>query len=496
MPSCVVSRDAVEERRGAAGRSAATKPSGHRCWWTSYVVTPVVVRSGSPWQLLEGKRHLLVRGEVRDALRTKARPARHGPECRYASELDGLGRDHELDRNDSRTEVEHLGQASRSERRGGAVPTPDSCIVEASLERDGCASSRASAAIACGGDAELESPSCQVPSVATSPSLRPLNRGLSSFSVRSTAAVSTGASAMRRKSSAAASGCESKFLDRYEPLLCLHDEGIPLVGVGARLPAVPRRTSARRASRRAPAARSGTRSSGGRPRPPPTGCCRRAGRASDRGSRGSPGTVAQPRSRAARRCSPGRPRSRGRRRCSIQVSSARASATASAAWPVENEFPARSASASPASSSVAPSAPCARSAFCARSAWPTVPSERTAALTGALSAATSASATSGRHPGIPRRPCWPVEPARRVRRPPAPRPEAPSARIAERLNACARPRPPCVAAHANPVVTPYAGVPAAAACSTIAPSGAHALRGAGAIATARRNGRPGRPRRA
>ena len=109
--------------------------------------------------------------------------------------------------------------------------TPDSCIVEASSIETGCASSLASAAIACAATPSSESPSCHDPSAATRPSVRPLNRGLRSFSVRSTAAVSTGASARRARSSAVASACESKFPTETSSLLVRNDQRVPLVRV-------------------------------------------------------------------------------------------------------------------------------------------------------------------------------------------------------------------------------------------------------------------------
>ena len=171
-------RDAFEERRGVAGASAATKPSGHRCWWTSYVVTPVVVRADRHGRSSSGSGICSCEVRYGTRSRTKARPAAAPVPSVGTPELDGLGSDHELDRNDSRTEVDHLRQASRSsDERAVRSSTPDSCIVEASSNETGWASSRASAAIAWAATRPGERPSCQVPSVATSPSLRPLNRG-------------------------------------------------------------------------------------------------------------------------------------------------------------------------------------------------------------------------------------------------------------------------------------------------------------------------------
>ena len=81
------------------------------------------------------------------------------------------------------------------------------------------------------GDAELRRPSCQGPPLATRPSVKPLKRGLRSFSVRSTAAVSTGASDEAREVERGRERLRVEVPDRDETLLVRRPERVPLVRV-------------------------------------------------------------------------------------------------------------------------------------------------------------------------------------------------------------------------------------------------------------------------
>ena len=104
--------------------------------------------------------------------------------------------------------------ASRRAASGAIVmrsSSPSACEELASSNDTGCARSRASAVSACPAGPNSLSESSALPARSESPSGRPLSGACRSLTIRSLAQVNTGARAMRRKSSAAASGRTSKL---------------------------------------------------------------------------------------------------------------------------------------------------------------------------------------------------------------------------------------------------------------------------------------------
>ena len=307
--------------------------------------------------------------------RTNACGAQRRLRAWAVSQVDGLRGHHELDRDDARAEVEHLREPPCSERRratcGPRPPTPASS-TRARTRRAGRASRRLGDD-RLRGDAELGEPSSHVPSMAVRPSASPLKRGLISFSVRSTAAVGAGASAIRRKSSAAASCADSKFPTDTIAFVGDDDERVSLMGVELDCQRAHRRSARASAARRGAGERTGSSAGpGGSARllHPRAHCSRvvHAGGRARRAYRGAAGLRPPPGWRTETF-----PRSASKSSAaaaSRTSANARASATASAACAVENAFVASRAPASPAARAKSASAPWARSAFCARSACP------------------------------------------------------------------------------------------------------------------------------
>ena len=188
--------------------------------------------------------------------------------------------------------------------------------------------------------------------VATSPSVRPLNRGLRSFSVRSTAAVRTGASARRARSSAVASACESKLPTETRRPSAGTISGFPWCAFSSKTTWL---STNRSASRAAPCTCGTHRNVSGSWRKRAAPGSQSALPSSSEWSRVSVSPrPSEPRATAISGCSaPTLPRNASKSSAaaaSIQRTSPPASWTASAACPVEYALPTRSAIASPASS--------------------------------------------------------------------------------------------------------------------------------------------------
>ena len=387
-PSGVVELVAVEERRrrrarGARRRTPPARGAGGRRTSSRRRVPARTNRRG---ELLERQRHLLGRrrGTGRARGRTRAPSRRRCRASAPSAEVDRL-------RCDARARPRRRARRGRASPRGGVrrasdsvvrSSTPDSCIVEASSNETGWASSRASAAIACAATPSSESPSCHEPLArdetlgqAAEPRAQELQRSLDRGRehrrerdaqrgrARSRAAASRSSrprrAAPRRRTTSgfpwcafsSIASCSSTKPQRVAggAVHLRHAAERQRILEEARGARLPERAAV---EQRVRAASSVSRDARVRPRDRDLGV-ERADVGAERleVERGGDVEPVEERARVG-------DRERGLRRSRTRCST-------------------RSAIASPASSSRSPSAPCARSAFCARSACPTVPSERT-----------------------------------------------------------------------------------------------------------------------
>ena len=368
-PSDVVSTVPSSVGAEARPRSASTNEAGQRCWWRSTAVTraspPAATSSTSGSRSGSGSP-----APTNGATLTDDRVRSRGAGRQRAPHGDRTPGS----RGEARSRARALPSATCSASRraaSGAIVVRSSiasaCVVDTSSSDTGCASSRASAAIAWTAIPSSLSALSASPGCSPSPSGRPVSGAWRSFTDRSAALVRTCATTRRARSSAVASGGDVEVADGDEPVLVDHHERVRLVRVELALDLLD--DEAERVASRSVELRDGAEAERvlerARARPRCPRAAREAGRASPRRP-GDGRTDASAGWSSASRFAPSASRSSAPATSRV-ASSSRASWNASAAWPVENAFWLSSAMPSPGAGASSPRRPTARSAICARS---------------------------------------------------------------------------------------------------------------------------------